>query len=61
MRKGATARGAGKRGVGATVMFVSGYADDSFARNLPGKEEFVFLPKPFTLKHLVETVKATMG
>jgi len=50
-----------QRGVDAKVVFVSGYADDAFARNLPGKQEFVFLPKPFTLKQLVETVKATMG
>jgi two-component system cell cycle sensor histidine kinase/response regulator CckA len=50
-----------RRGVEAKVVFVSGYADDAFARNLPGKQEFVFLPKPFTLKQLVETVKSTMG
>ena len=50
-----------RRGVEAKVVFVSGYADDAFARNLPGKQEFVFLPKPFTLKQLVETVKATMA
>ena len=50
-----------KRGVAAKVVFVSGYADDAFARNLPAEQEFVFLPKPFTLKQLVETVKATMG
>ena len=50
-----------RRGVEAKVVFVSGYADDAFARNLPGKQEFVFLPKPFTLKQLIETVKATMG
>jgi two-component system cell cycle sensor histidine kinase/response regulator CckA len=49
------------RGVEAKVVFVSGYADDAFARNLPGKQEFVFLPKPFTLKQLIETVKATMA
>ncbi len=50
-----------RRGVGAKVVFVSGYADDAFARNLPGKQEFVFLPKPFTLKQLVETVKGAMA
>ena len=42
-----------QRGVTAKIVFVSGYADDAFARNLPSKEEFVFLPKPFTLKQLV--------
>jgi len=50
-----------QRGVEAKVVFVSGYADDAFARNLPGKQEFVFLPKPFTLKQLVETVKGAMA
>jgi two-component system, cell cycle sensor histidine kinase and response regulator CckA len=50
-----------RRGVEAKVVFVSGYADDAFARNLPGKQEFVFLPKPFTLKQLVETVKGAMA
>ena len=49
-----------KRGFDAKVVFVSGYADDAFARSLPEKQEFVFLPKPFTLKQLIETVKKTM-
>jgi len=46
-----------KRGVKARVIFVSGYAEDAFA-NLPQGEEFGFLPKPFSLKQLVEAVKA---
>jgi two-component system, cell cycle sensor histidine kinase and response regulator CckA len=46
-----------KRGVNAKVIFVSGYAEDAFARNLPDGEDFGFLPKPFTLKQLVEAVK----
>ena len=50
-----------RRGLTAKVVFVSGYADDAFARNLPEKQDFTFLPKPFTLKQLIETVKATMG
>ena len=50
-----------KRGVEAKIMFVSGYADDAFARNLPEGLEFQFLPKPFTLKQLVETVKGAMN
>ena len=49
-----------RRGFTAKVVFVSGYADDAFARNLPEKQEFVFLPKPFTLKQLIETVKGAM-
>ena len=50
-----------KRGIKAKIVFVSGYAEDAFAKNLPQGEEFGFLPKPFTLKQLVETVKETMG
>ena len=43
------------------VIFVSGYAEDAFRKNLPEGETFNFLPKPFSLKQLVETVKATMA
>jgi two-component system, cell cycle sensor histidine kinase and response regulator CckA len=43
------------------VIFVSGYAEDAFEKNLPAGEEFGFLPKPFTLKQLIETVKTTLG
>jgi two-component system cell cycle sensor histidine kinase/response regulator CckA len=50
-----------KRGLTAKVIFVSGYADDAFARNLPEGQEFVFLPKPFSLKQLIETVKGLMN
>jgi two-component system, cell cycle sensor histidine kinase and response regulator CckA len=49
-----------RRGLTAKVVFMSGYADDAFARNLPEKQDFVFLPKPFTLKQLIETVKGAM-
>ncbi len=49
-----------KRGVKAKVIFVSGYAEDAFSKNLPEGEDFGFLPKPFTLKQLIETVKANM-
>ena len=42
-------------------IFVSGYADDAFARNLPEGQDFVFLPKPFSLKQLIETVKGLMN
>ena len=38
-------------------IFVSGYAEDAFARNLPQEAKFGFLPKPFTLKQLATTVK----
>jgi len=50
-----------KRGVKCKVIFVSGYAEDAFAKNLPEGEEFGFLPKPFSLKQLIEAVKANVG
>lgn len=43
------------------VIFVSGYAEDAFRKNLPEGEEFNFLPKPFSLRQLVEIVKQVMG
>ncbi len=49
-----------KRGVAAKVIFVSGYAEEAFAKNLPDGEDFGFLPKPFSLKQLIEAVKATV-
>jgi two-component system cell cycle sensor histidine kinase/response regulator CckA len=42
------------------VIFVSGYAEDAFRKNLPEGEEFNFLAKPFSLKQLVETVKQAL-
>ncbi len=50
-----------KRGVTAKVIFVSGYAEDAFAKNLPEGEAFGFLPKPFSLKQLIEAVKEHKG
>ncbi|MBY0612148.1 MAG: response regulator [Beijerinckiaceae bacterium] len=49
-----------KRNPDLKIIFVSGYAEDAFRQNLPEGEEFSFLPKPFSLKQLIETVKATM-
>jgi two-component system cell cycle sensor histidine kinase/response regulator CckA len=43
------------------IIFVSGYAEDAFEKNLPEGGQFAFLPKPFTLKQLVASVKETMG
>lgn len=40
------------------IVFMSGYAEEAFRKNLGSDENFVFLPKPFTLKKLAETVKA---
>jgi two-component system, cell cycle sensor histidine kinase and response regulator CckA len=43
------------------VIFVSGYAEDAFRKNLPEGEEFNFLAKPFSLKQLVEAVKQALA
>jgi two-component system, cell cycle sensor histidine kinase and response regulator CckA len=50
-----------KRGIGTKVIFVSGYAEDAFEKNLEGQTDFAFLPKPFSLKQLLEKVKDVMG
>lgn len=42
------------------IIFVSGYAEDAFQKNLPEHGQFAFLPKPFTLSQLVAAVKETM-
>jgi two-component system cell cycle sensor histidine kinase/response regulator CckA len=43
------------------IIFVSGYAEDAFKKNLPEGEKFHFLPKPFSLKQLAVAVKETLG
>ena len=50
-----------KRGVATKIIFISGYAEDAFEKNLEGEEDFAFLPKPFSLKQLAEAVKDVMG
>jgi two-component system cell cycle sensor histidine kinase/response regulator CckA len=50
-----------KRGVATKIIFISGYAEDAFEKNLEGEEDFAFLPKPFSLKQLAEAVKNVMG
>jgi two-component system, cell cycle sensor histidine kinase and response regulator CckA len=50
-----------KRDPELKIIFVSGYAEEAFAKNLPEGGQFAFLAKPFTLKQLVATVKETMG
>lgn len=42
------------------IIFVSGYAEDAFRKNLGEEEDFGFLPKPFSLKDLIEKVKQTI-
>ncbi len=49
-----------KRNPKTKIIFVSGYAEDAFRQNLPEGTEFGFLPKPFGLKQLIETVKNNM-
>lgn len=41
-------------------IFVSGYAEDAFAKNLPEDADFRFLPKPFSLKQLATAVKEVL-
>ena len=42
------------------VIFMSGYAEESFRRNDEKAEDLHFLPKPFGLKQLAGTVKDVM-
>lgn len=42
------------------VIFISGYAEDSFRRNLTN-DDFLFLPKPFSLNDLTAKVKLAMS
>ncbi|MBM3520236.1 MAG: response regulator [Alphaproteobacteria bacterium] len=50
-----------KRGNETRVIFVSGYPGEEFEKDLEGQTGFAFLPKPFSLKQLVEKVKEVMG
>jgi len=43
------------------IIFVSGYAEEAFAKNLDGGEQFHFLAKPFNLKELAATVKEVIS
>ncbi|MGI9570652.1 MAG: response regulator, partial [Desulfobulbia bacterium] len=49
-----------KRNPDLKIIFISGYAEDAFKKNLAEGEQFVFLPKPFSLKQLAGAVKETM-
>ena len=42
------------------IIFVSGYAEEAFSKNLPENEKFHFLPKPFSLKQLATKVKEVL-
>jgi two-component system, cell cycle sensor histidine kinase and response regulator CckA len=50
-----------RRNPSVKVIFVSGYAEEAFQKNLPEQEQYEFLAKPFTLKQLVTKVKETMA
>ncbi len=50
-----------KRGIKTKIIFMSGYAEDAFEKNLEGASDFAFLQKPFSLKQLVEKVKDVMA
>jgi len=43
------------------VIFISGYAEDAFRRNLDSDTDFELLPKPFSLKQLAGRVKDVTG
>jgi two-component system cell cycle sensor histidine kinase/response regulator CckA len=43
------------------VIFISGYAEDSFRQRLGEDRELHFLPKPFSLKQLASKVKEVMN
>lgn len=49
-----------KKRPGVKVVFVSGYAEDSFGHNRAKIPNSVFLPKPFSLSQLTETVQNQM-
>jgi len=42
------------------IIFISGYAEDAFRRNLAENEHFMFLQKPFDLKQLAAAVKSAL-
>ncbi len=42
------------------IIFMSGYAEDAFKKTLADSDEFVFLPKPVSLRPLAETVKTVI-
>jgi two-component system cell cycle sensor histidine kinase/response regulator CckA len=50
-----------KRNPNLKIIFVSGYAEDAFAKSLEENEKFDFLAKPFALSALVAKVKETMA
>lgn len=43
------------------VIFISGYTEDAFEDELERPEDFLFLPKPFSLKQLASKVKEVLA
>ncbi|MEQ9146380.1 MAG: response regulator [Parvibaculaceae bacterium] len=43
------------------IIFISGYAEDAFAKSLDPSVDFRFLPKPFSLKQLAAAVKEAIS
>jgi two-component system cell cycle sensor histidine kinase/response regulator CckA len=43
------------------VIFMSGYAEEAFRKNLNLDEKYGFIPKPFSLKQLATVVKDTLS
>jgi len=50
-----------RRDPAVKIIFVSGYAEEAFSKNLADQEQYAFLAKPFTLKQLVAEVKKTLA
>jgi two-component system cell cycle sensor histidine kinase/response regulator CckA len=50
-----------RRDPAVKIIFVSGYAEEAFSKNLADEEQYAFLAKPFTLKQLVAEVKKTLA
>jgi len=49
-----------ERDINTKVIFISGYAEEAFDKNLSEGVTFSFLPKPFSLKQLAGAVKEAM-
>lgn len=43
------------------VILISGYAEDAIRKNLETEQDVEFLPKPFSLKELAQTVKTVLS
>ncbi len=50
-----------RMGVKAPLVFMSGHAEDAFAKSLDKDMEFVFLSKPFDLRTIAEAVKEALA